>query len=151
MIKWIALLIGGYYILPKLLGGADAANAAKNSMFDIKGIEWQGISGLKLKLNVIIQAANPTESQLTIQHVLLDIKVNGDTLATIRETNANKLIQANETTTFKIALSVGFKEIGSALLAILTSGSIPKQATVTGTIKANGIPVDINELVDIKK
>lgn len=156
-----AILIGGgLFIGYKAVGLARLANAGDRLKVDPAGVDVLGVSNSAIQFRLQLVAANPTSQPLRLDGVYLDVGVpSAGQVARIRA-GANELkgfqsIAANQVTRIAIPFEVGLISLaltgGSTLVTALTTGQLPKEASITGEVKVNGIPVAYDQRIPIRR
>jgi hypothetical protein len=140
-----------------LIKGANTQNAADNLILDYKDITGVKIESWRVKFNVRFDATNPTNTNLNLEQLILDLKVASyGTIAKVRNMSTIAF-NKNERKTISIPfetdnLLVQGLTVINAIYKIFSgnSSSITK-GTLSGSVKANGFTSAYNQEITFKK
>jgi len=146
-----------------LLGGAGFAaykavnlsSSIDSLKFDFKDVVYKGIKSFVLSLNVRFDVINPSNSAYTIEFISLDLLLpDGKIVGQIRQPNFNTEITKKGISTLtlvsKTNLLTGGIGLATEILNFFSGAALP-DITVKGRIRANGILLNINEVVKLSK
>lgn len=157
-ILWVITTLGLVTIGAVAYNGYQTLNTAENLMFSPvpKDIIWDGIKGGSVKFRLRFNITNPTKTVLKLKNVFLDVDFKGvGKIAEIRATQDLASINPNSTTQLTIPVEIPLTQFaikfGMAAYNFITSGSIPKEATITGSITANEFTTKINQTIPLSK
>lgn len=138
----------------KLKSTYNKLRASETLMFDVTRFVFKGIKGGKALFDMTVEVTNHSETALTVQDLILDIKLgNGLSAAKVNQV-LNKTIEPRNRTTAKIRIETSLVKASTSLTQVLlaafqggSSTLFSKPVTITGTLKAEDTIIDINESV----
>lgn len=141
------LIVGAVY----LTRGVKTLNVANALISEIKGAKFIGIKSGNIVIDLIFSHTNPTNNQLILNYMFLDLKVGESKIGEVREQNLNFLIRPNAVTNQTVRVSTSLISLGVTIAQIIYSGKLPDKITVVGTIKANNFSQSFNEIIPLQK
>ena len=146
-----AVLTGGVVVgVSYLVKGLSTRAAGEKLLSKPIDVAYKGVEGANFLMNLKFEFSNPTNTDMKMRYVFLDIFYDGNEIANIREQDMDFTIKANKVTfyTFHIktsAISLGLKAV-MLLSQIITgnTGDLPKKAIIKGYIKINEFQEDYN-------
>lgn len=147
VLVWGGLVAGALY----LTRGLKTMNVASSLLSEIKGAKFVGIKSGNILIDLVFSHTNPTNNQLNLNYMFLDLKVGENKIGEVREQNLNFLIKPNAVTSQTVRVSTSILSLGVALAKLIYSGKLPESLTVVGTLKANNFSQAFNEVIPFKK
>jgi hypothetical protein len=138
-------------------------NAGDSLALEPIGLRYKGVKSLAFQFELDLLATNPTRTDLDIQAMLLQVNVgegtDSKTIARIQATGEQKdaistLVSGQSsallTLPFYIPLVKGIGVLGITLYnAFFNRDKLPKVASITGPVKANGIVTEYNKTIPL--
>lgn len=134
---------------------AKKANAADKMTIDIVDVKYKGIYNWEISFDAIMQSVNPTNTNLHVDYIYLEVYINPDTqnikLATMQKTDAFT-INAHQTTKYVIPVSVNLKTLALTypveIVQLIKSG-MPDKIRLKGYVKSGNITVPYDETYEL--
>lgn len=125
------------------------ANTASNIRMEFAGVAFKGISGGRLRLGLSFRFLNPTPTDVPLEFILANVKLDGNLIGEITESTFRALRQSNpraftlmgkNATTLPITVSMPLSSAVLNLLEMLVSSQTRRKISVEGFWKAEGLP-----------
>lgn len=134
---------------------AKKANTADKMTIDIVDIKYKGIYNWEISFDAIMQSINPTNTDLHVDYIFLEVYINPDTqnikLATMQKRDAFD-IKAHQTTRYAIPVSVNLKTLAATypveIVQLIKSG-MPDKIRLKGYVKSGSITVPYDETYEL--
>ena len=149
------ILLGGAAVGAFFLSKAiKTQNASDKLILDFRDITSVNFKNWKITFNIRFDATNPTNTNLNVEQIILNLKLDGmnGTIARVRNMNTIAFA-ANERKLITIPaetnnLLLEGLTVVQTLLAIFSGSGTIKTGTLTGIIKANGFVSNYNENIN---
>lgn len=147
-------LIGaGIGIATLLAKGAAVAKASENVSLNVASVKWKGWKNGALNFDTKLSIQNPTAAAVNVNNLLLDIHLeNGAKITTINRPNWNQRIEKEDITTVSIPVKLYLSDlisVGWNFIKLVKDDKRPKNVTIKGSARLNGVPTTINETVKV--
>lgn len=135
------LAVGGYI----LVDAAKTADAGDKLISDIDGVKFLGWESGRFPIEITFRHSNPTNTDLVFSFMYLDIYVDGQKLASIRQDSMNLKVERNKTSYQRIRAEVPLVGFAWSIAYLILAGQKPTKVTIKGPIKVGSYVTEYND------
>jgi len=147
----IILISTGLVIGLPLLADALTSQAAGDKLIsDIEGVKLDEVKLDRSVFTLDTVNTNPTNKDLTLNYIFLDLYVGDKKLAEIREENVGKTLKANAITKYKLKFHIKYIGLAQVLFEMIKNWSLPDKIKIKGYVKANEYKVEYDDEYPLK-